>query len=837
MEYIKSHINNEMNKQKSIFLNTNISKEAINSEKKQIKEDFKIWLENIRISMHLCKYRQVINEIESKKHNFDGIPEEHWKYKSIEIDAIFKLLKKKFNNHPKEIAKENSHQNHSCMFWINQIFLILEQLILEFRPDLNKIDYNDISIMKPIECIIEGHIKLIFCLIIFSQYNHQIPEICTYLSIINRFIPFMNFTTHSNSYIYFQKIQLLKAKLYIENCDYSNAREVLEKNLDFCCKYIKLLGDEDFNIYYFDNYSRINTNYLDSLNNQAYYNNTSNKEIKSSRKNNNQKDNISNLKNNIKIINNYKKSDSNLIINNSSRMSFKKNISKKESLSNIKENNIKNINTIEKQESSKIFQIKNLQINKKESELETKNDLFITQIQRTKRMDPHNKKVIEEIIENIALNFYLRGTIFEHLGNIESTLDSYKVLEWFSSKFLKKKLPHLAKYMSSLLKSTINIYDIITIIRKEKEKKKNINNLLRNLDTSKNNEKLKKNNKNSLFNFRFNHQNNDKKLKNYLDNLVKELYKEEEIRNFNLFSKFTKTGYILSTFKMIDNLLSKDFKHVLKQMKKIEITKPDENIKALINKAIIKKRQKSIEIETINNTKESTMPMINDINKKENNMTLDSRNYRNFNLKKKNLISLNKTLKRRNNDKKDNNFFHFLDHSNKKYSLSCKNSDKFKEKINFNSIGSKITFKSSNDSSSRCANKFHSNIFNLKKFNITKINSRIKSSRSNNNKEKVERYPMDKENFSKEFIQKKYFLDKYCNKELKFQKNLLKTKSYDLEFIKQPDVFDIKKVIKDAELNFNIKYEIAKSSRGKKNLNNLKKNYNLINNKLKIFII
>ena len=33
MEYIKSHINNEINKQKSIFLNTNISKEAINNKK------------------------------------------------------------------------------------------------------------------------------------------------------------------------------------------------------------------------------------------------------------------------------------------------------------------------------------------------------------------------------------------------------------------------------------------------------------------------------------------------------------------------------------------------------------------------------------------------------------------------------------------------------------------------------------------------------------------------------------------------------------------------------------------------------------------------------------
>ena len=37
--------------------------------------------------------------------NFDSIPEEHWKYQCLEIDAIFKLLKKKFIHHPKEIYK------------------------------------------------------------------------------------------------------------------------------------------------------------------------------------------------------------------------------------------------------------------------------------------------------------------------------------------------------------------------------------------------------------------------------------------------------------------------------------------------------------------------------------------------------------------------------------------------------------------------------------------------------------------------------------------------------------------------------------------------------------
>ena len=75
-------------------------------------------------------------------------------------------------------------------------------------------------------------------------------------------------------------------------------------------------------------------------------------------------------------------------------------------------------------------------------------------------------------------------------------------------------------------------------------------------------------------------------------------------------------------------------------------------------------------------------------------------------------------------------------------------------------------------------------------------------------------------------------MDKICSKELNFQKNLLKTK-YCREFIKSEDDFDLKKVKKDAELNFNTILEIAKSSRRKKNLNNLiKVNYNIINKNL-----
>jgi len=866
MEYLKIHIVKEIRRQESIKPNKS-QKIKINDEKILKKESFKQWLKNIRISMHLCKYRQVINEIESKKNNFKCIPEEHWRYQCIEIDAIFKILKKKILHHPKEIAKENTYQNHSCLFWLNQIFLLLEKLVLEFRPDLNKhLNYKDESIMKPIQCIIEGHIKFIFLLIVFSQYNHQMPEICSYLSIIDRFLPFMSYASRSNIYIYFQKIQLLKVKLFIENCDYLNAMESLEKNIYSCFDYIRFLSDDDFNIYFYDINEERYKKYYENLNTQSrLYKLEQEKEKEKKRnkspyrrsiiKNNDSyfpsaspsPQRINSNNNNNNNVSKFRYNDKNLLRNYVSNSPIR-NTSNKETVSNIEENNsIK----IKKKESSKINTlIKNLTgkniLNNGVNESDNKKDIFLTQVQKDKdkKTNLHSQKVIEDILSNIALNFYLRASIFEHLGNIDSALDSYKEVEWFSFKFLSKKFPNFVKYMSNLLNCAWNNYNLITKIKNEKEKRKRLRLALESLEEAKGKIKSKKNmfHSASLNHFQFNKlKNNERKLKRYLDNLGKELYREEETRNMNLFSNFNKTGYILSTVKMIDNLLSDEFKNVLKKMKKVEITKQKEDIKDLINKTIIKNQKSSFVQQTIINSKISSN---NDILKRSDNNNILSINIKNnFHIKKKNLIGLKKPSKNKDTDIKNNNYFYFLDKANKKFSISCRNSDNPGKHFNFltkdinkrNKL-EKIVMKNKNHSNIK-DNHLNKNYFYFKQYRIGNINSKINSgfvsSRSrSHSKERVEKFPMDKENFNKTFIKKKNFLDRLCNKELNFQKNLLKTKSADREFIKSPEDFDLKKVIKDAELNFNIKFEIAKSSRRKKNLNNLIKQNYIINNNI-----
>ena len=115
---------------------------------------------------------------------------------------------------------------------------------------------------------------------------------------------------------------------------------------------------------------------------------------------------------------------------------------------------------------------------------------------------------------------------------------------------------------------------------------------------------------------------------------------------------------------------------------------------------------------------------------------------------------------------------------------------------------------------------------------ILKINPGISSTfRTRVKKEKVQRYLVDKDNFSKNIIKKKIYLDNFSSKEFLFLRDLLKSKSLFPEVVKPIDDLELKKVRQDADINFYTKLEIAKSGRGKKNLNNLiNQNINIVVN-------
>ena len=687
MEEINHHLRKEIRK-KTIYQQKNQNE----AEKLQIalKEDYKQWLNDLKFLVDNKLYRQTLKEIEEKKYKYESIKNESWKFRFIKAKAILNIIKIKMRKYSNEIIIENSPQNVSLKFWYNQMFFTLEELILEFRYDINDyIDYSSKKVIEPVQTIIQYHLEFIYYLCVFSIKSNEVIPLTSYLSIVERFIPFIPFFSKIKLLNIFQNILLLKIKLLIENFDFLSAFDNIKLVFKLCFREMHLFMDID---------SEIILNYKNSLN--------------------------------------------------------------------------------------------------------------------YKRKKP-NKEMIGFyiIIQKIILAFFLRGVACEHLGYYKKSVEAYRQCWWFSNKFMLDYNKELFKYFRNLEKKYLNYTEIFEDIYKQFNHKKN----LQNLNNEKNKFFKKKYVITSYKNSRYKGTNNlsqklplinktntkfksmiidsphkKEKLEILLSNIGDNLYKEEENRNNNIFKKYTKNCFVLSTVNMIDNLLSKDFKHILKKMDKVELTKPNEEINHLINWTINIKRQKDFK-----NLYKKEIP--NKIEKRNNSCTeLTFLNKKKFLYKSTKIpLALIKN------------------HKSSKYEKTSSE----KPKIN----NYKKLYKSK--SLQNGLNSFD-NILKTKSLLSTSKNdfNNTNNKASNKKNKKILKYPLNKDIFSKSLLSKKNYLDSIYEKELNFQKKLLELKGYDMQ--KYSDNFNAQKVISSAEKNFKILNCFAESKNTKKNLINLVKDIN-----------
>ncbi len=116
--------------------------------------------------------------------------------------------------------------------------------------------------------------------------------------------------------------------------------------------------------------------------------------------------------------------------------------------------------------------------------------------------------------------------------------------------------------------------------------------------------------------------------------------------------------------------------------------------------------------------------------------------------------------------------------------------------------------------------------FMLSSIKTNKYKNTNKSTLINYNK--VDKYSPDKDVFSKSLTCKKKYLDSFFEKELLFQKKLLKLKSSDMERVTMDD-YNPQQIVKSAEQDFNIIKCFAESKNAKKNLMNLVRSNELKN--------
>ena len=717
MEEIKLYIISDAEKEDQV--NYQISSENDNKNKIDIniiKEDYKEWIKDLIILMNSCSYRRVLGEIEKRKHLFKALDIfDLWKYKILKSKAIFKIIKIKLKKYKLEIKKENPLKISSIKFWFNQIFVILEELISDFIPNKdNNIDLDSFKVIKPIQTIISIYLELIFLLIQFYyQRNGGNAEICSYLSILNLFNPYLSLITDVKTIYFLQDLFLFKAKIYFQNRNYLQSIEQQNKVINLCLRIFLYVNDLDSQLY---NLSSRNNNTKDIFNN------------------------------------------------------------------------------------------------------------FV----------------------NYIISFYYRGVTFEHLGDIQSACQAYTQSKLIYMKYLIEDNEKFGMFLNKIYNETRLILDInndIKIIikkRKENERKNNLRKKMRGsiihlrngYRTSTIEEKkdmyIYDKNNHSLINHNMHYKRiirpqkvirgiknkyRVEQLEKYLNHIGKNLYIEEENMNNNLINKYKKSKYILSTITMIDNLLSKDFQKILMKMNNIEITKPNEEIKNMIDKTILTKRVKLFNIKLKNKKRQNSA--LNIFRSHRTILFKDNQEYTGFktsmakntiNNKMKKTIHINRNINR-------NKYFEtsqeILFNKQKQKSRLCisqriPDTTKYKRKIT----------KKNDDK---------------KNLSIKDLNNRIKSriervkekKRCLSNYGQIVKYPIDNENFSKSQLRKKKYLDKYLDKEFLFQKQLLNSKRNEVKDISEIEFYNQINACESAERDFDMILNVQKSNYNTKFISNL----------------
>ena len=439
---------------------------------------------------------------------------------------------------------------------------------------------------------------------------------------------------------------------------------------------------------------------------------------------------------------------------------------------------------------------------------------------------------------NYILAFYLRGVTFEHLGDMQKACQVYTQCKLIYMKYLIEDNEKFGMFLNKIdSEARLNLVinnDIKNIIkkRKENESKKVHKRKMRSSYIYFKNEfkTLKKEEKkvNDMNNY-FNHYRKiirpknvvrgikdkyrRKQLEKYLNHIGNKLYIEEENMNNNLINKYTKSKYILSTISMIDNLLSKDFQNVLMKMDNIEITKPKEEIKNMIEKTILIKRGKLFNINLKN--KKGHNSALNLFKSHRNILHIEKNDYTGFKTSMA-IDSYNNKEKKKINIKRNIN-------SSKNFGLSSSilfNKQKQKNKL---SISQRMPD----------THYYKKRIFeekdNKKNISIKNVNTRIKSAiervkekkRYISNYGKIVKYPIDKGNFSKSQLRKKKYLDKYLDKEFTFQKQLLNSKRNEVKDISEIQNFNQMNAYESAKRDFDMILNVQKSNYNTKFISNL----------------
>ena len=451
---------------------------------------------------------------------------------------------------------------------------------------------------------------------------------------------------------------------------------------------------------------------------------------------------------------------------------------------------------------------------------------------------------IEKIFFNITIAFYQLGVCNENELNFQAAYQSYKEAKFFINVIPNKENMDFLLFIYNLEKRELLRYNIIEFFKRSE-------NQIREIKPTK--KKIPK--------YLYSEENNIKKyekLQKYLENLkINEIDDDDpDLLNHVEQKPFSQRIAIpTKTIHVLNYLMSSQFNGVVEKMNKMQINKINNDNKTLIQREILK--IKADEREKIKNRflKKLKSKNINNNNDNKNNLNNSGQNESKTILMES--IILNEDKSKNNNNNINNNIINIDDNNN----ININNNNVNNNNNNKTTIKKRFIINNNNKNNISSNNKAHissyyTNLttsidsYNKNKFKINnthQYNNTVSNfytiSNSNNNINKrnlsyynkksndiIPKYNYDKYVFNRKLKSKRDILDHQYQKEIVFQKNLLKSK-HD-ENNNEPIFFDIKKIRDDAEEFYKLRLddEIQKAKeRALKKEEQSKKKTNYIN--------
>ena len=430
----------------------------------------------------------------------------------------------------------------------------------------------------------------------------------------------------------------------------------------------------------------------------------------------------------------------------------------------------------------------------------------------------NEQKKINKIFFNIAICFYHLGVCNEHEYDFESAYQSYKQAKWFGHAIPNHELVNFVIAMYNMEKRELLRLNLIQFFKNEEKNVKE--------------EKKKPKIKSKIL---FDEETNIKKyerLENYLSKMnLREVDDDDPDLLNNVNGKpFSKNvGIPTKTIHVLNYLMDEKFTDVIEKMKKLDINYLSKKTKDIIQKKILnikneerikneeekKKKEdeeKKIKIEKEKKIKTEEETKIKKKEEKKINIEEEKKikKEEETKIKKEEDIKNDKTLR----EEKEN----IAKEKEQKNIIENKNNNKFKLKknIKINSVNkirlnldnsphyiiTSQNFNSLSNDNKNGNNVFHSTFNNYKRYQIIKTSINCTKKNKTFSKEKkeneIEKIIIDNKIFNKNLKNKKRYLEEQFNRELKFQKNLLKCKGGGIGYYNSFD-FDERKTKGDCE--------------------------------------